>query len=72
MSQIKCKECGLEFNPANLFSVIMHQHNGQTISKNYVGRQVYNCHNGEMNVAIREIWCNKFREFCKFCDCNLK
>jgi len=36
-------------------------------------REVYNCHNGEVNAITKEIFCNKFREFCKFIDdCKIK
>ena len=40
--KIKCNICGKWFNPANLYSVFLHEHNGsgKVLSKNYIGRRI--------------------------------
>ena len=36
-------------------------------------REVYNCKEGEMNTVTTEIFCLKFRDFCKYInDCGIK
>ena len=34
--------------------------------------QHYNCKNGEINCITKEVFCNRYMEFCKFVNCNLK
>jgi len=38
--KIKCSICGKLFNPANLYSVFLHQHKGFTPTKNYIGKKI--------------------------------
>ena len=28
-----------------------------------------NCEHGEINAITKEVFCNKYQEFCKFVDC---
>ena len=38
-----------------------------------MSREVYKCVNGERNIITKELFCNKFNEFCKHVDdCGIK
>jgi len=38
-----------------------------------MSREVHNCDQGEVNTITREVWCNKFREFCHSVEgCGVK
>lgn len=35
--------------------------------------EVYNCAHGKPSVITREIWCERFREFCRYVDhCEIR
>ncbi len=36
-------------------------------------KEVYNCAHGEVNAITKEIWCRRFRKFCKYVDhCKIR
>lgn len=38
-----------------------------------INREVYNCKQGERNIITKEIFCNRYREFCKYIgECPIK
>ena len=38
-----------------------------------MAREVYNCEHGEINIITKEIWCKRFKEFCKHAEhCKIR
>jgi len=60
MKNLNKNECGTGTKPVLAAGTRL---NG---NGDFVSREIFNCQHGEINRALREIFCNRYKEFCKF------